>query len=364
MMKLIIPSLFKNIDSPSFLPSHLFKEIEIKASYLQYFYVKVFLAILKFLIKIRLQAINIASHVHYGRGLPQEVINNIYTREAADYEWKHHRTTNFRDTWWRRLAAFHIVNLAREKSLKKVKILDIGTGIGLSIEEMFRVFNDFDLEVEAVGLDYNEAMLEEAKSVILPRMLKAGLIKEGKRTVKFIRGDARNLSGAKNKEKDFTYFEAEEFDFVTLICGAGGIHLPLEAFTDQLSVLKRGGNLIMIDIHRPLFNLEEAWPWYFRFLKEDLIQYLGWKEITLPFILRDIWGWSDPTALFYLAPLATDEKYHSGFSQIHFDVVTEKWWFGLPVVTTGRLVLEKRIFPNDEFRYRVAALRELSAALI
>lgn len=363
-MKIVAPPLFKTFVPSAFLPLHLFEETEIKSSYFQYFFVNFFLGLLKVLIRVRLRVMSVASHAHYGKGLPQSVIDVIYSREARDYEWKHHRTTNFRDTWWRRLVAFQIVSLAAEKSLKKVKILDIGTGIGLSIEEMFRIFKDFDLAVEAVGLDYNESMLKEARKIILPRMEMEGLIEQGKREVLFVRGNARDLLGVKNRKESFAYFSENEFDFVTLICGAGGINLPQESFTEQLAVLKGGGDLLMIDIHQPSLHLEEHWPWYFKFFNENLVQYLGWSKVTLPLVLRDVWGWADPTPLFYIVPFAVDKVSLTGFRTKLFDVVTEKWWFGLPVMTTARIILGKEKISDAEAARRVRLQQELLSASI
>ena len=363
IMKIVIPPIFDSKSKYNFLPSYIFQNITLNVGAFNYFVVRLFLGILKILVKIRLQAITIASHAQYKRFLPQEVVDNVYTREAENYEWKHHRTTNFRDTWWRRIAAFYILNLARERSLNKIKILDLGTGIGLSLEEAFKIFKDTSLEVEAVGLDYNTSMLEQATKVTLPRMARNGLLENNKKEILFVRGDARNLRGIEEKKNGFSYFNNGEFDFITLVCGAGGIHLPLEAFIEQLNVLKDGGYLIVIDIHRPLFHLNEHWPRLLRFFDTNLFQYLGWKEITMPLVLRDLWGWLDPTPLFYLLPLTTDIKNSTGFAINYFEVISEKWWFNLPVITTGRLILKKKKYSQDELFNRVKVQNELFNSL-
>lgn len=362
-MKITIPPIFNSQSKYGFLPLYVFQDITLQVSSFNYFIVSFFLGVLKVLVKIRLRAIAIASHAHHGKFLPQEIVDNVYTREAGSYEWKHHRTTNFRDTWWRRIAAFHILNLAREVSLNKIKILDLGTGIGLSLEEAFKIFKDTNLEVEAVGLDYNVSMLEQANKITLPRMTHLELLEDHKREISFVRGDARNLRGIKEKKNGFSYFNEGEFDFVTLICGAGGIHLPLEAFTEQLSVLKEGGYLIVIDIHRPLFHLNEHWPRLLKFFDTNFFQYLGWKKITIPLILRDLWGWLDPTPLFYLLPFTVDIKSLTGFAINYFEIISEKWWFNLPVMTTGKLILKKKKYSRDELFNRVKVQNELFNSL-
>lgn len=359
-MKIIVPPIFKKLSTASsFPPPYIFEEFVIETSRFQYLLVKIFLWFLELFIKIRLRALNIISHAHHGKFLPQEVVDQIYTREAASYEWKHHHTTNFRDTWWRRAAAFHIVGLAVEKGFRKIKLLDIGTGTGLSLKEMFSIFKDFNFEVEAVGLDYNSAMLEAARTQTLEQMKQGNLIQKNSRDVIFVRGDARNLRGIKSRQEGLSYFGEGEFDFITLICGAGGIHLPLDAFGEQLALLKEGGHLIMIDIHRPLFHLIEHWPAYFRIVHTDLIQYVGWNNITVPLVLRDLWGWQDPTPLFYLLPFTSDAGSGTGFRIKNFELLTEKWWFGLPVITTGRLVLEKVKYSEKEIIWRKEIQKEL-----
>src|SRR3989338_4927871 len=115
-MKIIIPPIFNSKSSYAFLPLYIFESITLSVNSFNYFVVKFFLGVLRILVKIRLRAVAISSHVHRGRFLPQEVVNDIYTREAESYEWKHHCTTNFRDAWWRRTAAFHILSLAKKNS--------------------------------------------------------------------------------------------------------------------------------------------------------------------------------------------------------------------------------------------------------
>src|SRR3989344_3720786 len=321
IMKIVIPPIFDSKSKYNFLPSYIFQNITLNVGAFNYFVVRLFLGILKILVKIRLQAITIASHAQYKRFLPQEVVDNVYTREAENYEWKHHRTTNFRDTWWRRIAAFYILNLARERSWNKIKILDLGTGIGLSLEEAFKIFKDTSLEVEAVGLDYNTSMLEQANKVTLPRMARNGLLENNKKEILFVRGDARNLRGIEEKKNGFSYFNNGEFDF------------------------------------------NEHWPRLLRFFDTNLFQYLGWKEITMPLVLRDLWGWLDPTPLFYLLPLTTDIKNSTGFAINYFEVISEKWWFNLPVITTGRLILKKKKYSQDELFNRVKVQNELFNSL-
>jgi ubiquinone/menaquinone biosynthesis C-methylase UbiE len=356
-IRLSVSPIFKKIsDKPlvRILPSYVWDENILYADYLQYYGARFLLSIFKIFIRIRLHAISIESHKKQDLYLTQKVVDMIYTREAHNYEQKHHRTTHHRDTWWRRLAGFHIVSIARKKKLQSIRLLDIGTGIGLSLEEMFRIFKEFDVAVQAIGLDYNQAMLQQAIHIILPRMEREQLINHQKQSISFIRGDAARL----------TDFKDNSFDFITLVCGMGGIHTPPEAFKEELRVLKPGGSLIVIDIHRPLFHLSSHWPWYTRIIREDLFQYLGWRYITRPLALRDLWGWLDPTPLFYILPFTAEEKTDAGFTCTYFDVETERWWFGLPVMTTAKIILEKEYVSGETAKERTEFQQELLSSII
>ena len=95
--------------------------------------------------------------------LDLQEVDRVYDKEAKHYDWKHHMTTRGQDKTWRRQAGWFLANLARIAS-KRLRVLDLCTGTGLTIEETLVVFNEFTLPVSLVGLDYNEKMLQVARS--------------------------------------------------------------------------------------------------------------------------------------------------------------------------------------------------------
>lgn len=345
-----------------FLPSYTLELVDIPIGKLTYVWYKILINIIKLFVKVRLRAIGYRT---FTSSFSQEEAEHVYTREAKDYEWKHHVTTNFRDTWWRRSLAFDVLNYIRKNQLfqGKITLLDIGTGIGLSLEEMFKIFKHFNVNVFAYGLDFNQAMLQEARRVVLPRMREQNLL-NNEREIQFVRGDGRNISGEKEKKDGFSYFKKNSIDCITIMFGMGGIHLPYDSFREQLIVLREKGIVTMIDIHSPLLFLRSHWPWYLNFLNYKALEFLAWKEGTVPLVLRKVWGWQDPTTIFYKAPLVSyydkEAKIYFGFNVLHFSYANEPWWFGLPFMNTVRLVMEKTIISKEEFDQKQKVLDSLS----
>ena len=125
-----------------YFPDYVFDSESTKISKIYYFYYKFILNVFKIILKWRLKILG-SSYRKYKNDPLHKDVENIYTREAEKYEHKHHLTTNFRDTWWRRQIGLEIINYiyVNNKQQEKIKILDIGTGIGLSLEEIFKIFN-------------------------------------------------------------------------------------------------------------------------------------------------------------------------------------------------------------------------------
>lgn len=349
------------------LPRYLFEVEEIDINWLTYLYYRTLLTLFKLMVKIRLGIIN----PHYKKYssdilLTNEEIERIYSREARNYEKKHHLTTNFRDTWWRRQTGLDVISyiLLNSKKKKQIQLLDIATGTGLSLEEMFQIFKLFDVKVRAIGIDYNAEMLRKARSITLPRMISKALLEEGAREVEFSRADARYLvENAKNKKGELKVFSADSFDCITITFGIGGINDPIKSFQEQLVVLKPGGILSINDIHQQIASLDEKWPFFIGSKTANIFSSLSWKVITKPLILKTLWGWRDPTLSFYLPQFITIEertihKYY-GFRQLSFFLDSEFWWFKLPVIPTARVVLEKVEISRKEFKRRIKILDEL-----
>ena len=84
-----------------YFPDYVFESESIKVNKIYYFYYKFILNVFKIILKWRLKIMGYYDKKYKNDPLHKDV-ENIYTREAENYEYKHHLTTNFRDTWWRR----------------------------------------------------------------------------------------------------------------------------------------------------------------------------------------------------------------------------------------------------------------------
>ncbi len=349
-----------------YLPDYLFEEECVKVSRIYYLYYSFILNVFKIILKLRLKILG-SSYKKYENDPLHKDVENIYSREAENYEYKHHLTTNFRDTWWRRQIGLEVINYiyTNKKNKEKVKLLDLGTGTGLSLEEMFKIFKLFNIKINAVGLDYNQKMLEQAEKIVLPRMTKSGLLEERVRELRFTRGDARNLTeDTKGKEKELEYFQRDLFDCITILFGIGGVDAQLEAIREQLVVLKPNGILAITDIHRPIIKLKEKWPWFIGKKNADAFAIMAWERITKPLVLSTLWGWRDPTFIFYIDRFVVDydkdKNIYYGFESISLFLDNEFWWYGLPVMPTAKAVFKKVKINEAEFNKRMEIFNKLS----
>jgi len=356
-MKVVAKKLLsiKNKHAAEHFPRFLTNDVTTDIYATTYWYYRALLSFIAAIIKLRLRAGNLfASRAEYSNP-SNDVVEEIYHREALTYERKHHLTTNFRDTWWRRQSGTDVVSYAwRNGNKKALALLDVATGTGLSIEEMFKVFHKYEITVEAHAIDYNQKMLDEALNVIYPRM-KAHKLLDEKHSVVFERADARNLAGEKNRESLVT-FPHDTFDCVTIMFGIGGIDDPISFFESTLLVLKNNGILSLNDMHRNVYGLDDHWPFFIGKKSALAFAILSWEIITRPLVLNSLWGWRDTTPLFYILPFVTvyDEKKKEwyGYKTVNFFLDNEAWWYGIPAVPTARIVVEKIVLEEKEARRR------------
>jgi ubiquinone/menaquinone biosynthesis C-methylase UbiE len=357
-MKLTSKPLFvvENAEA-SYFPAFLTKPFEVEISTITYWYYRFLLFIIYAIIRFRLRMVSWRDkYKKKSDSLTNDEVAEIYRREAKTYERKHHLTTNFRDTWWRRQSGTDVISYAKRKEIKTpIKLLDLATGIGLSVEEMFEVFRSFKIKVTASAVDYSEEMLDQAMKIILPRMTATGLLKKGEREVIFQRGDARNLREG-GTAKGFVSFHSGSFDCVTMMFGIGGIDNPLKVFEEILLVLKDGGILSLNDMHRSIYEFQERWPFFIGKKNGNAFSFLSWEYITKPLVLHTLWGWRDTTALFYTLPLITaydkDNQAWYGFEIHNFFLDNEIWWYGIPAMSTARIVVEKVALTSEEAKNR------------
>ena len=360
-MERMIQNQQRNFERGDFFPKYI-DEIRrnlspgIEVSLFGKFWIKFALGLITFYIRLRMG--------NWKKGRKANV-QDCYTKAAPQYEARHTKITNGHDMWWRReagyAAAFFLKKWNRENSSAMPILLDIGTGIGMSLEEMFRIFDLEDVRVKAIGIDINEAMLKRAKKKVLQRIADNGWSVEGIREIQFEFGDATKLLGAGGKSEKNSTFVSNSAACITSIVGMGGISNPLPSFQQQLEILEPNGIAIMLDIHRPLPQLSASWP-YDRKKWWPAFQQMAWEDVTIPLVLNEMWAWNDPTFNFYTMPLVTyfdkDLQKHFGFELFYREVRTQTWWFGLPVVHSAKMILKKIEITQEESKQRNNYLQE------
>jgi hypothetical protein len=83
----------------------------------------------------------------------------------------------------------------------------------------------------------------------------------------------------------------------------------------------------------------------------------------MPVVLNRLWGWKDPTLDFYRLPLATWQSEDGtwwGFNITSFEMATERWWFSLPLMPVGKIVVKKITISAEEAKRRPEVLALLS----
>ena len=226
---------------------------------------------------------------------------------------------------------------------RKIDILDVCTGTGLTARELVRLAKIFKTDVKVIGLDYNRNMIQVAKT--------------NNSEIEFVRADATKLID--NKNKDFNSFSPGQFDFVIQMFGIGGIADINAVFKEVLKVLKMRGRYSLIDMHKPIANIAGEWPIFTHWLSSPAFEMMCYERVTLPLALKRLWGWRDSTPAFYFAQLATyqdDNKYY-GFKVISFNYNPQRWWLSLPIMPNAKIILEKEEISKKEARLRQTIIK-------
>jgi len=291
-------------------------------------------------------AVNLSLRPRNSAGsLNQSEIDEVYTKEARTYNRKHHITTHGMDLVWRRTAGWFASAIGRN-SRGRLKILDICTGTGLTVKEIYDILQDWGIDAEIIGLDYNERMLAVARNGDIPKSNR----------IRFVHGDATKLAET---------FEPDSFDVVTQVFGIGGISQPLKVFDGVLRILKSGGQFLMIDMHKPIPEHPGEWPFLLKWYRFPVMEMVVYEDSTLPVVLNRLWGWRDTTLCFYLLPLITyrdgNGKYW-GFKVETFEQESQRWWFALPLMPIARIVVKKIEISEDVAGKREAILNACTAS--
>lgn len=280
-----------------------------------------------------------------GNLTPAEVME-VYDREARRYDAKHHFTTRGQDTTWRREAAWCVVNRARTLG-RRVKALDLCTGTGLTVVEIVNLLHLWDLQTDITGVDLNGEMLRVA---MRRRNLHGSYLQD----VTFAKADATHADDL-----------PRNIDIVTQVFGIGGIPNPISVFESVLEVLNEGGEYYLVDMHRPIEELPAEVPFLWRWWQVPTLEATTYLNTTIPLALARLWGWRDTTLDFYQAPLTTlcQNGVWYGFETLWFKHEPERWWFGLPVMPTARLLVRKVRISEEEAHRRDNVRIEINADL-
>lgn len=309
-----------------YLPRYIFSPIPLHYGWLKKVWFWIVQLFLRTLVKVFLRPRKIAGILN------QAEIDKVYTKEAGTYNRKHHLTTRGMDLVWRRMMGWFVVVVGRNKP-ERLRILDICTGTGLVIKEIISILKEWGISAEFIGLDYNVDMLARAEKSI-------GAISN----VRFVRGDAMDLVNHNRVESSMATFVPNSIDIVTQMFGIGGIPEPLKVFDGVLRILKPGGQLFMIDMHKPIPEQPGEWPFLLKWCRFPVLEMVTYEQSTIPLVLNRLWGWRDPTMSFYLLLLVTyqdkDSRYW-GFRVQLFEQESQRWWFALPLMPVAKIIIEK-----------------------
>lgn len=344
-----LPEGVSREDVGRYLPQYITNPIPLRCGFLKYWWLTIVQTFLIALVKIFLRP-------RKGKvgTLDQEEVNRVYAREAASYNLKHHLTTRGMDTVWRRLAGWCVVSFAKKCGRSSPVVLDLCTGTGLAIKEIADTLWGWGgMSARITGLDYSDEMLLVAK-------LRRVDYRESE--VKFVRGDATRLVGG--SDTDCAKFKPGTVDVVTQVFGIGGISNSLAVFRGVIEVLSPGGRYLMVDMHQPIADQPCEWPFFWRWLRFPIFEYLAYNYHTMPVVLNRLWGWKDPTLDFYFLPLTTwrddaSGKYW-GFEVVFLEMESQRWWLGLPLMPIAKIIVEKVEISKTEAEKRSGILTFLN----
>lgn len=288
-------------------------------------------------------------------GMDAEEVRRRYDDVSSKYDWLHGLTTRWADYVWRNFLAQSVVNFARAAIPRRISVLDLCCGTGLSLERMAIALYHGGLQASLQGLDYSPGMLDEA-------MKRRFDFPSNPIRVCFARGDAKRLlfDPERLAAERMESFFPNTFDMVTTMFGLGGIDEPLEVAEGVLGILKEGGQWFVTDMHAPLAHQPGKWPFLFWAFECPMLEAMTFRDTTIPLALRRLWRWRDTTTDFVRLPLTTwldSEGQWWGFRVVSREVWSQPWWFfNLPVMPVAKILLEKVRISDKEAAKRQAIL--------
>ena len=317
-------------------------------------------------------------------GADHDNIRALYDSESRRYLHSHAKTTCREDDAWRLWLGQALVTKIQEVNIRHrrpAQHLDLFAGSGLSYLSQAKVFHLYGVSVNSTLLDASAGMLDVAAKSTIPRVEqqdyakfiapdlaqadKQARRKECPRTVEILQANPDGNGSAPIADaQNAGLLPADSLDVASIMFGLGAIPLG-KAFSlahSLLRLLKDGGRFATIDMHKPVAELAARWAWPIPLeLRSPWLEQEGYRRITVPYVLRRLWGWYDPSLyphLMKLAVIKTNDAWY-GWEEILFEIRSRRWDFGMPVMPTYQQVLVKVRISQQEAAEREQASRAL-----
>jgi ubiquinone/menaquinone biosynthesis C-methylase UbiE len=325
---------------------------------------------------------------------PHDNVRALYDSQSKRYLHTHARTTCRGDDAWRLWLGQALATKILEVNAqcqRPARHLDLFAGSGLSYLSQAKVFSLYDAAVNTVLLDASAGMLDVAVRSTIPQVQREGYAKliapdlpeadklamrrDCRRTVEVVQADPDG-DGALPKcvgpiganLQPIGPLMPESLDVASIMFGLGAIPLAKANSLAQslLRLLKEGGRFATIDMHQPVAQLAGRWAWPIPLeLRSPWLEREGYRRITVPYVLKRLWGWHDPSLYPHLMKLAVIRTGDAcfGWEEIIFEIRSGRWDFGVPVMPTYQQVLVKVRISQTDADQREKALQTLLACV-
>jgi ubiquinone/menaquinone biosynthesis C-methylase UbiE len=325
---------------------------------------------------------------------PHDNVRALYDSQSVRYLHTHARTTCRGDDAWRLWLGQALATKILEvnaRDLRPAQHLDLFAGSGLSYLSQAKVFHLYDAAVNTILLDASAGMLDVAvrstiphveregyAALIAPDLPEAGKLamrRDCRRTVEVIQADPdgdgaapRGVGPTSASLQQAGPLSADSLDVASIMFGLGAISLAKAMSLAQslLRLLKEGGRFATIDMHQPVAQLAGRWAWPIPLeLRSPWLEREGYRRITVPYVLKRLWGWHDPSLYPHLMKLAVIKANGTcyGWEEIIFEIRSGRWDFGAPVMPTYQQVLVKVRISQEEADQREQASKAILACV-
>ena len=316
-------------------------------------------------------------------------VRALYDSESKRYLQRHARTTCRQDDVWRLWLGQALVSKIREVNAQQkrpARHLELFAGSGLSYSSQAKVFHLHDVAVNTILLDASAGMLDVAAKLTIPQVEHAGhavfvgadmpelrkqaMRQERRRTVEIVQSDPAGNGAAPVQAgpSGRGLLSEGSHDLASIMFGLGAIPLAkaVSLSHDLLHLLTEGGRFAVTAMHKPVAHLAGRWAWpapvTFRWA---WLEREAYKRITVPYVLRQLWGWYDPSLYPHLMKLSVikTEGLWYGWEEVLFELQSHSWDFGMPMMPVYRQILVKVRLSEHEATERANASQAILSCL-